>query len=462
MIVVVCMLLSGAAFYLSQGIDNLWLLAWIAPAPLLWLAYGRTPAWQVVLASAVAFFAGQVYSIQSYANTPALFVLSDVLPQTILFPVAIAFARLTKRRSTRIATLFAFPACWTALEYLLGLVSPNGSWGSLAYSQVSAPILIQSASFCGLYGVTFLLCLFANTSAMAARGALRERLAIGLGIGLCALNVAFGAVRLALPRAATVRVAALEHGDLVATVAHHLTAGASEDASKTYARAIQGLAARDVKLAVTPEGGIVSNSDWRPQVLAPLVAVSKQTGIQIVTGTQEVLAPGDLAFSVLPDGTVQSYAKRHPVPFLEAKYTPGRQSGWLGDGRAMEICKDMDFPRMIRADAAKGVRLMAVPAGDFVVDAWIHARMAVMRGVEDGFSIIRSANDGLLTATDAEGRMVAGKMTRPHGMNILIADLPLGPGPTIYVQIGDVFSWLCVAATLGIGAVSIARREAAC
>ena len=38
MIVLLCAALSGAMFYLSQGPDNVWLLAWIAPVPLLWLA----------------------------------------------------------------------------------------------------------------------------------------------------------------------------------------------------------------------------------------------------------------------------------------------------------------------------------------------------------------------------------------------------------------------------------------
>ena len=45
----------------------------------------------------------------------------------------------------------AFPDFWTALASLYGLVSPNGSFGSLAYSQMSAPLLIQSASLLDMY-----------------------------------------------------------------------------------------------------------------------------------------------------------------------------------------------------------------------------------------------------------------------------------------------------------------------
>ena len=152
--------------------------------------------------------------------------------------------------------------------------------------------------------------------------------------------------------------------------------------------------------------------------------------------------------------SVERYDKRHPVPGLEDRFIPGQASGWLGHGRAMEICKDMDFPATIRPDAAKGARLMGVPAGDFGIDAWQHGRMAVMRTVEDGFAMVRPAHDGLVIATDAQGRLVAAKEDAPTGVTMIVADLPLGPGPTFYTRIGDVFPWLCVIFSLLLGVVS--------
>lgn len=55
----------------------------------------------------------------------------------------------------------------------------------------------------------------------------------------------------------------------------------------------------------------------------------------------------------------------------------------------MQICKDMDFPRLSRRYGVKGVGLLLVPAWDFTLDGWLHGRMAVMRGVESGFTIVR-------------------------------------------------------------------------
>ena len=49
---------------------------------------------------------------------------------------------------------------------------------------------------------------------------------------------------------------------------------------------------------------------------------------------------------------------------------------------------------------------MLVPAYDFDRDASLHASMAVLRGVEGGFSVVRAARHGLLTVSDRYGRIV--------------------------------------------------------
>jgi len=129
--------------------------------------------------------------------------------------------------------------------------------------------------------------------------------------------------------------------------------------------------------------------------------------VQIIAGFHSETPAADFVLGITPDGRIQRYDKRHPVPGLEDDFTQGHVSGWLGDGRAEEICKDMDFPDTIRSDAAKGVRLMGVPAGDMGIDGWQHGIMSVMRGVEGGFSIVRAAHNGLVFGSDAQGRLVA-------------------------------------------------------
>jgi apolipoprotein N-acyltransferase len=456
---VVAALLSGVLLYLSQGLNDLWFLAGFALIPILWLAYASVPVWQLILASMSAWLAGQIYAFQCYGSVSPLLILSGLLPVTILFPLALIFARLARRRASALTTLFAFPACWTALEYMYGLVAPNGSYGSLAYSQMSAPSLIQSASLLGMYSITFLICLFANALAMALRTSLRSGRLLALGLSICALDVVFGFVRLSWPQPTAVTVGAFVNESALLTAYRSDTLDSAVSASAAYASAIRQAAAQGARFAVTPEGGIVGRQEWRAAILAPLLTVAQQTGVQIIAGVYERAPPADLAFALHAEAAPRVYAKRHLVPFLESELTPGHSSGLLGDGRAMEICKDMDFPRTILGDAKSGIRLMGVPAGDFGKDAWLHARMAIMRGVENGFAIVRAADEGLLTVSDAEGRLIAQKTAASSGMTVLIASLPLGPGPTLYTRIGDAFAWCVILLFIGISAHCAGPRK---
>lgn len=443
---------GGALLYLALGLNDMWFLTGFALVPILWLAYTNVPLWQLIVAAVSVWLAGQVYAFQCYGSVSPLLIMSGLLALTIAFPVAVVFARITQRRASALATLLAFPACWTAFEYLYGLVAPNGSYGSLAYSQMSAPLLIQSASLFGMYSITFLICLFANTLAMALHRSLRSSRLLALGLGICALAVVFGWVRLSRPQPGTVTVGAFVDADAMLAAYNNDSLDSAVSVSTAYAHAIRLAADEGVQFAVTSEGGIQARREWRDSILAPLLAVTQQTGVQIIAGVGEIKPPADLAFALQPNREPRVYAKRHLVPFLETEFTPGHSSGWLGDGRAMEICKDMDFPRTVLSDAQYGIRLMGVPAGDFGKDAWLHARMAIMRGVENGFAIVRAANDGLLTVSDAEGRVIAHKPSAASGMTILIAALPPGPGSTLYGHIGDAFAWCSVILFLGIGA----------
>ena len=452
-------LAGGALLYLALGLNDMWFLTGFALVPILWLAYSKVPLWQLIVAAVGAWLAGQIYAFQCYASVSPLLILSGLLPLTIAFPLALVFSRMVQRRASALATLLAFPACWTAFEFLYGLVAPNGSYGSLAYSQMSAPLLIQSASLFGMYSITFLICLFANALAMALHPSLRSSRLLALGLGICALAVVFGWARLSRPQPGGVTVGAFVDESAVLTAYRSDTLVSAVEVSTAYANAIRQAAEQGVQFAVTSEGGIEARRDWRDAILAPLLAVTQQTGVQIIAGVGEVKPSADLAFALQPKGDLRIYAKRHLVPFVETEFMPGHSSGWLGDGRAVEICKDMDFPRTILADAQYGIRLMGVPAGDFGKDAWLHARMAIMRGVETGFAIVRAANEGLLTASDAQGRVIAQKHSASSGMTVLIASLPLGPGSTLYGRIGDAFAWCIVVIFLGIG-VRCARKGA--
>jgi apolipoprotein N-acyltransferase len=152
------------------------------------------------------------------------------------------------------------------------------------------------------------------------------------------------------------------------------------------------------------------------------------------------------------------------IPGLESGFTPGR-GDLVADANGVRtgvaICKDMDFPALGRSYGADAVALMLVPAWDFERDAWQHSRMAVLRGVENGYAIARSARDGVMTMSDAYGRVSA---QAASGVDVATLTATLAAPrhmATLYARIGDAFGWACAAlALLLIGWTAIARTRA--
>jgi apolipoprotein N-acyltransferase len=131
----------------------------------------------------------------------------------------------------------------------------------------------------------------------------------------------------------------------------------------------------------------------------------------------------------------------------------------LPNGVGLEICKDMDFQAMIRADEiATRPIVLAVPAWDFDKDDWSHARVAIFRSVENGVPMARTARDGLLTLNDRYGRVLA-RARSVGGFTVLLGDLPLDGrgGGTPYDKLGDLFGWACLVLSVALLALSFAR-----
>jgi apolipoprotein N-acyltransferase len=81
--------------------------------------------------------------------------------------------------------------------------------------------------------------------------------------------------------------------------------------------------------------------------------------------------------------------------------------------------------------------------------------LAVIRGVETGFAVVRAANDGLLSVSDGYGRILAIKKTAGGGMVLLRADVARGPGQTLYGRFGDGLAELALALSVLLLAVAV-------
>ena len=211
--------------------------------------------------------------------------------------------------------------------------------------------------------------------------------------------------------------------------------------SPVYAARVEGLVARGARIVVLPEKVFAVTDTTMPV----LVAALQQTEAQVVVGAVRHRADraSNVALVLEPGGTVATYEKQHLIPGLEDWLTPGEDEV-LVDGRfGVAICKDLDHPGLVRRYRAQGASVLLVPALDFTSDGWLHGRMALVRGVENGLVVVRAAAFGRLTVTDPGGRMV-GEATA--GDAELLLTTPTSGWGTVYSRTGDWFRcrrWPC-------------------
>jgi apolipoprotein N-acyltransferase len=465
MVMLAAIALSAAAYYVSIGLGGFWPAVWIAPIPILVVA-ARRRAMIAALLGFAAYFLGSLNLLTFLAQVMPLPILVALLAAVSLISAAsVLSARLAIQGLPVWIAPFAFPFTWTGLEFALSLISPHGTALSLAYTQTDVLPLLQIASITGLWGLTFLVTL--GPSAIATAWVRRAPRALAPAALIFLVVFTFGAYRLRhAPSPAPVRVG------LAATDENIATAAATRDPVRAvavalgYADRIDRLAAGGARVIVLPEKFVGITWTDSPAVLSVLADAARSARATVVAGVNRVDTPArNVALVFRPDGGIETeYEKHHLLPGAETGYRIGTTPGFFAPPVAaagspfpvddalwgVQICKDLDFTEWSRRYSQQGARILAVPAWDFVRDARLHARMALMRGVENGFALARSAEQGLLTLSDAYGRIVAETSSGAERDALLVGDLAPGPGATFYTQWGDWFGWLalCAAAVL--------------
>jgi hypothetical protein len=171
-----------------------------------------------------------------------------------------------------------------------------------------------------------------------------------------------------------------------------------------------------------------------------------------------------------PQGeVVGQYAKRRLVPFGEAGLRPGRErvAVWAGPGVIGPIiCYESAFPFLVRGLVAGGAEVIALATND----GWFgtsagpaqHAAHAVLRAVETGRTVVRSANTGASMLIRPDGVVVGALAVGTEG--VLAAAVPVGGRTTPYVRWGWLLGPLAVAVWLIAAApvwLAVLRRSPA-
>ena len=453
-LVITAGLISSALLYLGTGLHPVWWLVWLAPIPVLAVA-PRISGWTAFLLAAASWLLGELNEwnyLTGVLGLPTLLVTILFLIPAIFFGVGVLFVRGFLRRGSVILAALALPVYWVTYEYLTELTSPHSTFGNLGYSQMNFLPVIQIASITGIWGISFVVFLFAATcGALLSGTGLRSRRAIAsLAVGgIICLILLFGAFRVrSTPSGQPVSVTLLAKD-----VPMSVYVGPEEQGLallREYDDAIRHATPAGTQVIVLPEKIARVSESALPQVDAMFSEAAAATHAAIVVGLVRKMDNGGFNSSRFygADGKfVANYDKHHLVPGIEPE-RPGGKRVVLDQPFARSgllICKDMDFPQLSREYAAEGADLLLVPAWDFNVDRWLHARMAMLRAVENGFALARSARNGLLTLSDNRGRVIVeGDSASGHFVSIN-GTVPVTSEKTFYSQTGDWFAWLCIA-----------------
>jgi apolipoprotein N-acyltransferase len=452
-------LLSAIFFYFGTGLHPHWWLTWLAAIPLLLLSYCAPAKWAFIV-SFVSFALGSLnlWRYFEILDLPIVIRLEAFLGPALIFASGIMLSRAFFLRGYRWLAALSLPAVWMSFEFIASF-GPNGTALNLAYSQMNFLPVLQIASVTGIWGISFIVLFFSSAIAVALSSKSKTFAAASLAIVIAVL--AFGAARLAI------------HHDgervtigLAATDRKPLLANQESDAAgivQAYVEAIDQLAARGAQVVVIPEKIGPTMSDSSGPTLDAFSQAAAKNHVIVVVGLDHLDRPlkHNMSYVFAPNGKLEkAYEKHYMVPHWEDGYERGTTIAILPDPHphwATAICKDMDFPTLSRRYAQRGTGLLFVPAWDFTVDDWLHGRMAILRGVEAGFAIARSAKQGLMTITDNRGRVLA-QQHSSVGMATLLGEITVSPDLTLYARFGDWFAWLVLAGTAILLLSLVARR----
>jgi apolipoprotein N-acyltransferase len=449
--IVIAFVIPAVSYYFLFHEHSLWWLAWLAPLPIL-LIVPKLPVWVLFGGSWISYWIGSFgwWKLESFA-LPNVFVFWGI---HLLFALGFALVMV----GTKKTHLLFYPVIWTSFDFLVSIFSPHGTWGSLAYTQADVLPIMQVTSITGIYGVTFCVSLFPAMIAylfQVKKWNWKPIVISVVYILFMALVWMWGDLRMN-SGLEQVKSKSLQIG---------LIAGnkwMSEETRNNQTKIlsflsnellpVKSIAQKGAKWIILPEKMIAVNQKNQKVVENLLSQTAKENQVYLLIGVERIKSGKwyNTAWLYSPTGEkILEYDKIHLVPGLESHYMESGSE--LAIGRidqlafGVVICKDMDYPATIREYGKKKLDVLFVPALDWKGSEWMHSRMAIVRGIENGFPLVRSTKEGIVSISDPYGRLLLEASTFKENEVNRVAKLNVTHIETVYVKYGDWFGWSMLA-----------------
>jgi len=426
--------------------------------------------WSAVLVGfafgAAFFFINLVFTARYLGPVPwiALSMFEAILTAALAIPITLAYRWLPRVMPSTISRLTLLPllvaGLWTLREQIVGSWPYGGfPWGRIGITQAGSP-LADLASWVGVSGLTFLIVLFCAAAIEYVRlGRLRAP--------LTALPAAVVAILLlAVPQfpttpAGTLRVGAVQGNG----PAGYFDVRTADAVLRAQLAATVPLFGEDMDVLLWPEGGVDSDPTADATTASVLDAVSERVDAPLIVSAVTERDGEYFNSSLLwlaGQGPVQTYDKRHPVPFgeyvpdraffepfapdliglIQREYTPGETAPFFdvdGVGVGLAICFDVIYDDVIYDGAQEGAQIYMFQTNnadfrgtDENLQQLAFARLAA---IETGRSVVNLSTVGTSQVIAPDGRTIDGLAADVAGH--MLTDVPLRTGLTPAVIAGE-------------------------
>jgi len=438
-----------AGSHLSFNVD---FLAWFCSVPfLIYLSRTRgIPSRIYFILAMVLSWSLAVFKIISDPVPYAMIPLYSIPIALVQSPAYLLWSGFTGRRYSYLL----FPSTMVVTEWMQYTFTPLGSWGAAAYTMVDHEGIMQIGSVFGLAGISFLIYLVNVVLAEWYLNPSGNRVRIFSVVFILAAVLIFGSLRVDFYNSrsgAQIKVAAVgtdsEAGGLPIPDGKVRNSNMEKLVSRTERAASAG-----ARLVVWNEAAAVVFPDEEDTLKERLKQLSLNADIALIASYIVVLSEQPLRYEnkylmFLPDGSLAyTYHKHEPVPGEPAVKGKEAFESVLMDEIRMggAICYDYDFPYLARAFGQAGADIVGLPSSDWRGIDPLHTKMAAMRAVEQGHSVLRSTRFGLSAAINPLG-IIEAQMSSFNGNDrIMIAFLPENGIFTLYTVVGDLLIYLSI------------------
>jgi apolipoprotein N-acyltransferase len=440
---------------------GVWPLAWVALIPAVFAQYRLFPqrfsslAFSLFVLFWLGPFMGSAFGPRmAYLGAPIAFA-------TLFINIERKFHELSGFRWFVLYGIFLF----VGQEMIRALFIPGfGTAAFIGYTQATQAWMLQPVAIFGIYGFDLLILLVNYGLALGLLGwydrkylsanvrvdaSLSKHWLVGAGIVIIAwIGMSLVMLNTVPKDTPTVRVASLRSGFPLTAVGD--TETVPQVRFDTFASQAREAAAQGAQVLVTSE--LMFGFDPQEQYTEEFKTIARETNAYIFIGygvvdevnqtfrNQMVLLSPAGEFSAI-------YSKNHPVPPYEplslgAGVYPVFDTPF-GNMAAM-ICQDTNFTDVSRKLAANGARLIADGFDLYGGDAVQKLTYLTFRAVENHTAFIATDTSHLSAIVDGNGRQIAVDTDYEGSPLVMVADVPMGSGGTIYSSVGDVLGWIAL------------------